>query len=170
MADSLLIAFYRGARPDTAGRMIGDIWALNHKRLETVHDYIQWLFPLPEASRFNPAAPLLTSADKKAFRADPELQERMRRSFDLMLAFFGLVRSGTGIIRNSAFDNAHWVEPLNHNHLRLTRMLLSLRHAGLDAEARALSACLLDIAGHEGKTAISPRTLTFWREAMDAMV
>jgi len=37
---------------------------------------------------------------------------------------------------------------------------------GLEATARALYACLVDIAAHEGKGAISARTLTFWRDAM----
>ena len=164
--DSALIAFYRGDRPDTAGRMIGDIWSWDHRRLEMVHDYIQWLFPLPEASRFNPDAPLLSPEDMQVFRRDAALQERVRKSLDLMLGFFSLSRTGAKVARSNGFAAAHWLEPLNHNHLRLTRILLFLRHAGLEAEAGGLFACLEDIAAHEGHDAISPRTLNFWRSAM----
>lgn len=163
---SHLIAFYRGEEPDTEGRAIEDIWSWDHRRLEMVHDYIQWLFPLTEPSRFNPHAPLLTSADIAAFREDPALRERVRRSLDLMLDFFGLKREGAAIVRGPGFAPAHWVEPLNHNHLRLTRILAFLGQAGLNAEARSLLACLEDIASHEGRAAIAPRTLSFWRAAI----
>lgn len=163
---SRLVTFYRGEGSDTQGRMIGDIWSWDHRRLEMVHDYIQWLFPLPEPSRFNPDAPLLTSSDITAFRGDPAVQDRVRRSLDLMLDFFGLSRAGGVISRGAAFATAHWLQPLNHNHLRLTRILLFLGHAGLNAEARALLACLEDIAAQEGRAVIAPRTLAFWRAAI----
>jgi hypothetical protein len=167
---SRLIGFYRGEQTDAAGRSIAEVWAWDHRRLEMIHDYIQWLFPLPEASRFNAAAPLLTAADTQIFRVDPALQARVRKSLDVMLDFFGLSRTGAHILRAPGFADAHWLEPLNHNHLRLTRVLLFLRHAGLEAEAQGLSACLEDIAAHEGRDVISPRTLTFWRAAMTAAV
>jgi hypothetical protein len=165
-SDSGLIGFYRGGETDAAGRSIEDIWAWDHRRLEMIHDYIQWLFPLPDASRFNPAAPLLTAADAQTFRDDPALQARVLKSLDVMLDFLGLSRAGALILRAPGFAGAHWLEPLNHNHLRLTRILLFLRHAGLMAEAKALCACLEDIAAHEGRDVISPRTLTFWRAAI----
>ena len=77
---SALLAFYSGTGRDSAGRTLTEIWAWDHRRLEMAHDFIQWLFPLPEASRFNPDAPLLTPADAAAFRADADLQARVRRS------------------------------------------------------------------------------------------
>jgi hypothetical protein len=160
-----LLDFYRSVGPDAAGRTIDDVWAYDVKRLEMVHDFIQWLFPLPEPSRFNPDAPLLTPADIAAFRTDADLRKRALRSFDLMLRFYGLVRGDKTIARGSGFENVHWLTPLNHNHLRLTRILLFLRHTGFEQEALALSTCLADIAAHEGKGAISERTLAFWREA-----
>ena len=161
---SALLVFYAGEGCDAAGRTIAELWSWDHRRLEMVHDFIQWLFPLPEASRFNPDAPLLTAADKAAFRADPQLQDRVRRSLDLMLDFLALKRAGAHVMRGAAFSKtAHWLDPLNHNHLRLTRTMLFLRHAGLNVESAGLLACLEDIAAHEGAGKISPRTLAFWR-------
>jgi hypothetical protein len=163
---SALLAFYRGEGPDAAGRTIDEVWAFDHRRLEMVHDFIQWLFPLPEPSRFNPDAPLLTADDIAAFRHDPELRRRAVRSLDLMLDFYGLERTDGEIRRGKNFAKAHWLTALNHNHLRLTRILLFLRHAGLEGEAQAFFACLADIAAHEGRGAISERTLAFWNEAV----
>jgi hypothetical protein len=166
-AESHLLDFYRGIGTDAAGRTIAVIWSWDHRRLEMVHDFIQWLFPLPDPSRFNPDAPLLTQTDIAAFRADTDLQDRVRRSLDLMLSFLGLKRDGPGIARMAAFtDKAHWLEPTNHNHLRLTRIMLFLGHAGLKAEAANLLACLEDIAAKEGAGLILPRTLDFWRAAV----
>jgi hypothetical protein len=163
---SPLIAFYSGAGRDAAGRTIDQIWSWDHRRLEMVHDFIQWLFPLPEPSRFNPDAPLLTSADIQAFRENADLQARVLRSLDLMLDFLGLARDNAVILRGSDFARAHWLAPLNHNHLRLTRILLFLKYAGLRAQAEGLLSCLEDIAAREGGDVIAPRTLAFWRDAL----
>lgn len=162
---SPLLAFYAGEAPDAAGRMIDEIWSWDHRRLEMIHDFIQWLFPLPDPSRFNPDAPLLSPADCAAFRADADLQQRVRRSLDLMLSFLGLRREGAIVMRGTDFtrDAAHWLQPANHNHLRLTRIMLFLRHAGLTPEAASLLACLEDIAAHEGAGKILPGTLVYWR-------
>lgn len=164
---SNLVAFYKGLGTDAAGRTIDDIWRWDHRRLEMVHDFIQWLFPLLEPSRFNPDAPLLTPDDVAAFRADPALQDRVRRSLDVMLAFYGLARSAAAVTRgaNFAARAGVWLEATNHNHLRLTRMLLFLRHAGLAAEAAGLMSCLEHIAAQEGSGKITARTLAFWQDA-----
>jgi hypothetical protein len=88
-----------------------------------------------------------------------------------MLEFLGLQRQGQRIARGVHFSKTtRWLEPLNHNHLRLTRMMLFLRHAGLTAEAASLLACLEDIAAHEGAGRINPRTLDFWRATADVKI
>jgi hypothetical protein len=167
--DSWLLNFYRGDKPDAAGRHIADIWTWDHRRLEVIHDYIQWLFPLPEPSRFNPDAPLLTAADAAAFRRDPDLRVRLLRSLDVMLDFYGLTREGHVIQRGPAFAarGKTWLTPANHNYLRMTRILICLRHGGLENTARGFLVCLEEIASQEA--VISDRTLDFWREAINAV-
>ncbi|MBL8628324.1 MAG: hypothetical protein JNM81_01755 [Rhodospirillaceae bacterium] len=167
MSDSAIIAFYRGHGTDHAGRRMADILAWDHRRLEMVHDYIQWLFPLPEASRFNPDAPLLSAADKAEFRASPELQAKVLQSLDVMLGFYGLARTPSDIQRGPVWQSTqHWLAPLNHNHLRLTRILLFLGHIGLPDVAAQLLKVLNDIAVNEGHKMVSPRTLSFWHDAV----
>jgi hypothetical protein len=48
-----ILTFYQGQSPDSSGRMIETIWSWDYQKLEYTHDYIQWLFPLKEKSRFN---------------------------------------------------------------------------------------------------------------------
>ncbi|MFQ4137722.1 opioid growth factor receptor-related protein [Nodosilinea sp. PGN35] len=45
-----IVPFYLGIQADVQGRMIQEIWSWNFEELECVHDFVQWLFPLPEKS------------------------------------------------------------------------------------------------------------------------
>jgi hypothetical protein len=141
-ADSPLVRFYEGRGPDHRGRALATIQAFNHHRLESIHDYIQWLFPLREPSAFNPFAPLLTDADVAAFHDRPALRDALRRSFEIFLDFLGLTHDQeTGIVLDAPGPDAAqrrevFSEP-NHNWLRITRVLTSLNTLGLPEEARA---------------------------------
>lgn len=79
-SEDLLLAFYTGNGRDVQGRTHAEILAWSDALLEAVHDYIQWLFPLPEASGFNPLAPLLTPALIEEFRNSEALRSRLRAS------------------------------------------------------------------------------------------
>jgi len=54
-----LVAFYDGTGTDGRGRTLEQILEWRATRLEQSHDYIQTLFPLPEASGVNFSAPLI---------------------------------------------------------------------------------------------------------------
>ena len=161
-----LVAFYRDGTPDDCGRTLAEILTWSDDRLEEVHDYIQWLFPLPERSAANPTAPTLDAATIAVFHATPEMRKRLRQAFQRMLTFYGLRWTDSAVVRTPDFvDRARdWITPLNHNHLRLTRMLRSLRLLGLEAESVALYRAL-DVICREFPSRISPRTCDFWREA-----
>ena len=58
---AMIVPFYLGDKPDLEGRRIQQIWTWDFVELECVHDYIQWLFPLSEKSRFNSHAPNLAA-------------------------------------------------------------------------------------------------------------
>jgi Opioid growth factor receptor (OGFr) conserved region len=164
MADAV-IAFYSGGRDDE-GRTLDEVLAWNDERLESVHDYVQWLFPTREPSGVNPSAPLVSDETIRAFAADPVLRARLRASFDRMLAFYGLRRSEARIgIDQERFPERSrtWLHPGNHNHLRLTRIMDSLATLGLAVEARALQRCLLEDVAPVAGERITSRTLAFWR-------
>ena len=69
-----LVAFYRDGAQDDRGRTLNEILAWPDDRLEAVHDFIQWLFPLPERSGANPGAPTLDAATIEAFHATPAMR------------------------------------------------------------------------------------------------
>jgi hypothetical protein len=168
---SAIVAFYRGTSPDHLGRRLEDIWRWDNDRLESVHNYIQVLFPSEEPSQFNARAPRLDRATIDAFRRDEGLRKNLATSFEVMLRFYGLeYDEAAGRVRRRpdfAPRAANWVGPYNHNYLRITRILKSLVALGLPGHARALLDCLEDIYATHGE-AIGPETLGYWRSAVPA--
>ena len=159
---SKLIAFYRGEGTDARGRTLAEVGAFSDGRMEAVHDFIQWLFPLRESSRFNPDAPLLTDADVAAFRAEPALREALRASLVRFLAFLGLAIEGERVVEGTEFALKAdvWRFP-NHNWLRITRVLASTRTLGLEAESAAVFVALKKLRDG-GETGIEAPTFAYW--------
>jgi hypothetical protein len=164
-----LLRFYRLEGTDARGRTLEEIWTWEAGRLEAVHDYIQWLFPLPEPSAFNPHAPILTAEAIAEFRGDEQLRQRLLRSLTLMLGFYGLeLTTDPGgrpqIVLGAAFPTRGraWLRVGDHNHLRLTRILTSLRLLGLEAHSTALYQRLAAIA-RDHPHAVSTTTLGYWQ-------
>jgi hypothetical protein len=162
---SLLTDFYRQAGVDTQGRTLAEIWAYSDDDFEDIHDFIQWLFPLTEPSRFNPDAPLLTTADIAAFRAEPLLAANLRRSFERFVGFLGLQYAEGHVVRGADFDrkSAVFRHP-NHNWLRITRVLTSTRVLGLEDASRAFFD-FLKAERDGGRSRVSDETFRFWEAA-----
>jgi hypothetical protein len=155
-----ILGFLSGDAPDHAGRLVADLQQWPDQRLEAVHDFIQWMFPLQEASPVNPLAPVLDEAALEELRSRAQLrarvQENTRASYERMRRFYE--------------GSRHWVTPGNHNHLRITRILKSLRLLGLEAEAGEFFGWLEGVYQEEKKKArpgISERSFEFWRQAAE---
>jgi hypothetical protein len=170
MDESRVVAFYRGEGRDHRGRLLSHILGFNFDELEFHHDYIQWLFPLPEPSGANPSAPLLSSSDIAAFTSDESLRKALLRSFELMLQFYGMdLDAGGGTVdvtRAGHFEERSrvWLTTGNHNFLRISRMLRSMTLLGLRDHARALLNQLETIYAEKAET-VGTTTMGYWRRA-----
>ncbi|XP_029912580.1 opioid growth factor receptor [Myripristis murdjan] len=110
-------------------------WKTDYKRLERVHSYIQWLFPLREPG-VNYMASELTKKEIEAFKKSDEAKRRLVESYELMLGFYGiqLVNRETGEVKRAE----NWKERFGnlernmHNNLRITRILKSLGELGFE--------------------------------------
>lgn len=175
------LAFYLGRDFDHRGRTVEFLWVYSNRSLEAVHDYIQWLFPLPTPSPYNPDAPLLTDERAEAARQIPEMRRRLITSLQRMLGFYGFdLRHGDDgaptVSRSGNHDErvAQWVSDGNHNYLRISRILGCLRRVGLEAEASAFLGALEELYAEEEEERPGPenrigaRTLSFWRGALKA--
>ena len=140
--------FYSGRGADSEGRFLREIRGWGFGKLESVHDYIQWLFPLRVRSQFNPDAPLLDEETIRHFLDDERLRAELRASFEQMLAFYGFVlreQEGSPVVE-TGLDweerRRQWLHFGNHNLLRITRILTCLGTLGLADHARAFLAAL----------------------------
>ena len=89
MSSSRIVDFYAGVAPDHRGRSLAQLQSQSLSALESNHDYIQWLFPLPERSSASAHAPILTPADIQAFEEKPALSSSLLASLATMLKFYG---------------------------------------------------------------------------------
>ena len=173
MANTSIIGFYSGTHPDHCGRYLREIQQWPDEQLESVHDYIQWLFPLTERSGFNVSAPVLNPESIQEFRTRPDLRGNLRASFLRMMNFYGLETRASEqvtLVRmpNFATKAAKWLSPGSHNHLRITRILRCLTVLGLEPEAKSFFGCLAEIYEDEQDKplpAISEETMAYWRKA-----
>jgi hypothetical protein len=168
----MLIPFYLGEKPDSAGRMIQEIWDWDSERLECTHNYIQWLFPISEKSAFNPDAPVLDEKTIETFRENPHLQQSLRKSLTVMLRFYGLQRhenTEEKIVISKSIDypnrKIEWLCIFDHNYLRITRILKCLMILGLQNEAQAFFNCLEEIY-REDSDRIGGETFEYWKNAV----
>ncbi len=149
-AMSEVVAFLEGTGPDRRGRLIETVLAFTPTELERHHNFIQWLFPLAEPSRAVPGSPVLTPVDIAAVRGSIPAQANLRRAAAMMADFYE--------------RSDHWLEPSDHNHLRITRIIRSLRLLAGPEPADAFRSRIerrVETAG----AAIGERTRAFWTQA-----
>lgn len=85
-----------------------------------------------------------------------------------MLTFYGFKFSDDGTIVPAAnFQQAsrNWVKGFNHNHLRITRIIRSLRVLGLEDEAGAFFEAVSGVGVRSGR--VGGRSLMFWGRAAE---
>jgi hypothetical protein len=69
-------------------KRVVEVWC--NDAWERQHDFIQWLFPLPEASAYNPNAPLLTEQDRNQLAHVQRFKDRLERAYYRFTEFLGL--------------------------------------------------------------------------------
>jgi hypothetical protein len=174
---SKLTEFLINGGLDHAGRSLENILEYSDSSLEKSHDIIQWCFPSTEPSNFSDDAPVLTQEDIEILRNDANLKifvKTFLRILDRWLKFYGMQRiiGNNSVSIESSFESELrrpvFLKPKNHNFLRLTRMLKSLKHFGFNAEAVALFTHLQDSAKQfPNEVGNSPK---FWEEAVDGII
>ena len=150
MAVGPIVAFLEGEGTDARGRTLFDVLGSDNATLEQVHDFIQWLFPLPEPSGAAPDAPGLTPDETRANKDSDMAQCALAAATDRMEAFYRATPA--------------WLRAHDHNHLRITRIIRSLRRLRGDAEADAFRDAILSFV-EATRAPVSARSLGYWTTA-----
>ena len=135
---------------DHQKRMITEIWAWSDDAWEEEHDFIQWLFPLNEKSMAVPNAPVIREPEITWVKESEKAQVSLQKSTDRYKEFLA--------------SEKYWKLSHNHNHLRITRVIKSLRMLRSDDEANRFKHWIAgELGDHIDK--ISEKTKQFWRLA-----
>lgn len=145
-----LLAFLTADGRDSAGRTFDEVVSLDDQGLERNHDFIQWLFPLTEPSQAVPGSPVLDASAVAALRASPVVQARLAKASARMLDFY------------AATDR--WRRAYDHNHLRITRIIRSLRLLVGEDQADAFKAVILSRV-EATRAPVSARSRGYWATA-----
>lgn len=145
-----LHAYLTGTGCDFRGRFAADVLGFSNDQLEVIHDYIQWLFPLPSRSAAQPNAPVLTNAEIEAISADARASDTLLKASERMLQFYR--------------ETNAWLTWHDHNHLRITRIINSLRLLIGPHVARQFHEAILALHDEAGNP-INHQSLRYWAEA-----
>lgn len=133
---------------------------------EECHNFIQWVLPNPNPSKYNPDAPLLTLTDAGQLSYDDVMPSIVR-----FLEFLGL-RYVDSIRECEIFSPERvneWVKGDNHNKLRVTRLMVFInclkfawsKNKKLITVETAIMNCL-DIIAQYNQIHINSKTYDFW--------
>ena len=145
-----ILRFLEGAIPDVRRRTVSVIVAFDDQTIESTHDFIQWIFPLDEPSRSHPGAPVLDLFEIEEIKSSDVALENLMQSADW---YFGFLQR-----------HDHWIRQYDHNHLRISRAIKSLRLLVSDEVADRYRAAILDFLGGN-ISAISERSRGHWLNA-----
>lgn len=142
--------FLKGVGTDHMGRFITDIWEFNDRDIEHKHDFIQWLFPLNEPSMSVFGAPVLDKEDINTIISNEVARANITKSAEWYSDFLK--------------RNEHWIKSYDHNHLRITRTIKSLRLLVGGDEANKFRKELFFTLGDKINI-IKPTAIDFWNNA-----
>ena len=146
----MIVGFLEGKTPDHGGRTLSMLWKQADDDAENTHDYIQWMFPLDEPSQAVNGAPVLNDFDIDEIRENQLVTENLEESARWFLRF--LERSD------------HWITNYDHNHLRITRAIKSLRLLTSNSIADRFRDKVIALAGNN-LNFVDQEARDFWNRA-----
>jgi len=149
MLNNILINFLQGKGKDRHGRTHQDILNFSDEQLESVHNYIQWIFPIREMSENVMGSPYLDDEEEIEFlRRDIQVQENLLKALLRMQEFYR--------------DNDFWLQPNDHNHLRITRIIKSIKLLNTIENAKEFYDFIVDRVNNFKP--VTDESLDFWRK------
>lgn len=145
-----ILAFLIGDGRDPSGLTLDDLLDSPDTTLEARHDFIQWLFPLNAPSGAVPGSPVLSPEDVAMIRASGRALANLHAATERMKRFYA--------------QTTDWREGPDHNHLRITRIIRSLRLLVGDGPADGFRAHILGLLGPDRSNIPDP-TLRLWATA-----
>ncbi len=144
--------FLTNIEPDYKNRFLNDIWNFTDEDIEHTHDFIQLLFPLNEQSE----------SVFHGYCLNTKSSIINIKSNDL--AKSNIVTSSKWFL-NFLERNTHWRRRHDHNYLRITRIIKSLRLLVSDEEANKFYESFIELIDESLRSKINLTTLSYWENA-----
>ncbi len=159
--------FYLGLRKTTAfDCTLEDLWELPPSMIGVQYFYIEWLFPVDHASKWNRTVPTLHGDDLLFFQTHPEIQQKFLTSFDRIMHHFGIERIGNQVFANDTLKlRDYWLKEVGHQEKKISRIMRSLAWCGQLELAKSLQALALELIVQKGH--LKPNTLYIWQHLLD---
>ena len=146
------VNFLTNNEPDFKNRFLKDIWNFSDEDIEHTHDFIQLLFPLNEESNAVSNGIYLDSSDAiLSIKVNKLATENIVKSSKWFLLFLA--------------RNSHWKRKHDHNYLRVTRIIKSLRLLVSDQEANKFYESFMQLIDENLISRINSTTLYYWENA-----
>ena len=145
-----LLDFLTGHEATSSGWLLSHVWKFNDTQIENTHTFIQWVFPTDEPSRATPGSPVLDEEQILEIQNNEHAKQNLCKSADW---YFDFLRR-----------NSFWRKPHDHNHLRITRVLKSLRLLCGDDEADYYKQQFWQLLGTD-ISQIPSKTIEYWEDA-----
>jgi hypothetical protein len=144
--------FLTNIEPDFKNRFLNDIWSFTDEDIEHTHDFIQLLFPLNEQSEsvFH-GYYLNTKSSIINIKSNDLAKSNIVTSSKWFLSFLE--------------RNTHWRRKHDHNYLRITRIIKSLRLLVSDEEANKFYESFIELIDESLRSKINLTTLSYWENA-----
>ena len=146
------IDFLTNKKSDFNGRFLQDIWNYSDIEIEHTHDFIQILFPLNEES---------SAVFNGVFLDSEEIIKNIKNN---EVAKNNIIKSSKWFLSFLA-RNSHWRRKHDHNYLRITRIIKSLRLLVSDEEANKFYKSFMQLIDEKLKLRINSTTLYYWENA-----
>lgn len=117
--DPIEILLWRNAEPTRAAHTAVEVMLADDEHLEVWHDWIQWAFPLPEASKAVFNSPVADIPMLKQIGADQCMREV---STQLAARYYEFLEN----------TKSKWATHPDHNWLRISRAIRSLTLQGIE--------------------------------------
>ena len=142
--------FLEGVNANSNNWLLSDIWKFNDTQIENTHTFIQWVFPTDEPSRATPGSPVLDEEEIVKIQNSEQAKQNLSKSAEW---YFNFLKR-----------NSFWRKPHDHNHLRITRVIKSLRLLCGDDEADYYKEQFWQILGAD-MSIIPSKTIEYWEDA-----
>lgn len=149
-----LLEFARNTGKHPSGLFLEDVWKLPDHEIESRHDIIQWMFPTMTPSQAQPQSPYIHEEMLRTYQEDIVVRMNLITSTERYIQF---LRDNTSI----------WAKQYDHNHLRITRVIESIRLLIGREQAKSFYSLVCTMNAVQGYP-VNIQSTEYWKEALNA--